>query len=441
MFESITKVVVIALEVIFAFGLVIFFHELGHFVVAKINGVAAPDFALGMGPEIFGVNWRGTRYKLCLFPIGGYVRMVGEEDDEELETTYPPNSNFRNKKPLQKISIIFAGPFMNYVLAVFLFAAAVMIWGVPRKQLLDFDRQSPRVTVLMAEVGKPAAKAGIRDNDTIVRAGGVEIKSAEDFQKVIHRSSGKPVKIVVRRPEGAATITVTPKFNKTKKHGEIGVALGHPEPRKIESVEKGSPADKAGLRKGDIILDFDGASFLKDSYTLPARSAELLIFRGEKNDPVSVTVAGSAGAPLGATLQPLFQRYGFFRAVAWGSDRCVFIIKITFGFLWKMINREMSTEEVSGPVGIIRYAAAFAQKGMNDFIHFFGLISISLAIINLFPIPALDGSRILFHTWEAIIRKPLDPRREALIHYVGFCLLMALLLLITYRDIRKILGI
>jgi regulator of sigma E protease len=529
-FYLILDYVKIAVEILFAFGVVIFFHELGHFALAKWNGVKVTDFALGMGPELFGVDYKGTRYKFCAFPIGGYVCMVGEEDDEELEASVPKENNFRYKNPLQKISIIFAGPFMNVILAILLFASIFVIWGQPRELPVSQDNISQSVVVSFSDPRMPAAKAGIRTDDVIYAIDGEKMAGIQSVEDYIIARPGQKMNVTVIRDGEKKDIEVTPKKKKEPrakigarlldgqqieklnnekrividsvfkdqaadqaglaegdvvlslddnnitsskkmvdyigKHadqavnfkilrgeeeleiavtptstewGEIGVMLGFPVPRMVESVAQGSSAEVAGLKKGDVILDFNGASFHDSEYKLPLTENTLLVYR-ENGETESITVKGEKGAVLGAKLLPTVQRLDPFTAIWQGTKYTGIMVVRVVDALSGMITRRVSADGVGGPVAIVQYASSFARQGLKDLIAFFGGISITLGLINLFPFPALDGSRIVFHIWEAIRRKPLDPAREGMIHYVGFCILMALIVFITYRDIRMWLG-
>ncbi len=431
----------ITVEIFIAFGLVILFHELGHFILAKINGVAAPEFAFGMGPEIVGFDYHGTRYKICAFPIGGYVKMVGEEDDEALEAGFPPEKNFRHKSPLRKISIIFAGPAMNFVLAVLLFGSIFMIWGVPRGVQVPADRLSKSVVVEFIDPRMPAARAGLQVGDIIATVDGKPAADTQSFIKFIRSHANKEISVGILRGGKSIDLKMTPKRNSAKNWGEIGAALSPPIPREIAGVGAGTPAAAAGLKKGDIILDFGGASFDGPEYRLAASKVDLLVYRRGMKKNIGITVEGVKGARLGASLVPTVVRINPANALWLGAKQSVLVVVGTYDALRGMIKREISADGMAGPVGIIQYAASFARQGLRDLIFLFGTISIGIGIINLFPFPALDGSRIVFHIWEGIRRKPLDPRRESLIHYVGFCILIALIILVTLRDIRLWLNI
>jgi regulator of sigma E protease len=529
-FHAVLGYLAIAVEIVFAFGLVILFHELGHFVVAKLNGVEAPEFSFGMGPEIVGVNWRGTRYKICLFPIGGYVRMVGEEDDETLEANVPRERNFRYKTPLQKISIVFAGPFMNVVLAIAMFAMIFMVWGIPRSLPIPEDGISKSVDVVFVDPRLSAAKAGLRTGDVVLSVDGRSFKDKIEMEGYIQTSGKKTVRLEVLRNTRKIELSVKPKYQsgergkigatlykaddkrspgggkyvavegvfagdpaekagmkagdvilavdgekitdtneviryikshadkkitfkidrggknlevamkpESRKSGDIGAVFDYPAPREVTSVVAGSPASAAGLKKGDVILDFNGANFEGADYAMPAKSVELHIYRANAA-PAAVVVSGKAGEPIGAGLLPTVERVGLFKALWYGTQRSFGMVAMIYYSIVGMIRRDVSTDGLGGPVAIVQYASSFARQGIKELISFFGAISITLAVMNLFPFPALDGSRIVFHAIEAIRRKPLDPHREGLIHYVGFCILIAFIILITIRDVRLWLG-
>ncbi len=429
------EILIIALEIIVAFGIVILFHELGHFALAKINGVAVPEFALGMGPEIIGINYHGTRYKLCLFPIGGYVKMIGEDDNEGLENSVPRSRNFRYKHPLQKISIIFAGPFMNYILAILMFAAVSFFWGIDNPVKVPLDITSSNVIVDFVDPRKPAGAAGLKPGDTILAVNGNTITQPKDFTDIIHKSSGRKVNLTIKHKGQIRNLTVTPKMNTVEKHGQIGVVLGTPIPRRIDSIQKGSLASAAGLRKGDIILDFDGESFTGSTYNMYTPTTTITYYREKSGTRKTITLDGAPGKNTGITLTPLVKKISLPSALARGARQSVDTVTATAYSLYLVFTAKVSGDDVAGPVGIVQYASTFAKRGLRDLILFFAFISVSLGVINLFPFPALDGSRIVFHIWEAIIGKALDPRKEGIIHYVGFCILMAMIALFTYRDI------
>jgi regulator of sigma E protease len=218
-----------------------------------------------------------------------------------------------------------------------------------------------------------------------------------------------------------------------------------PTPRVVEAVAPRSPAASAGLMKGDIILDFDKQDYSKENqYRAAEKVTALLVYRkGAKPDKFGIEIGpdkARIGQDIGLILQPVNQRMGVISAIKVGSWRTVYIIVQTGVAIKMMVNREMTAEGLAGPVGIIQYASTFARSGIQEFIFFFAAISVTLAIVNLIPFPALDGSLIAFFLWEGITKRPMDPKKQGMIIYVGFCILIGLIILLTIRDARLWLG-
>ncbi|MEW5945187.1 MAG: RIP metalloprotease RseP [bacterium] len=434
---TIVEFVRIAAMIVIAFGLVILLHELGHFIMAKIAGVDAPEFAIGMGPEVAGFTWGGTRYKVCLFPIGGYVKIVGEDQEEAPGT--PPERNFINKSTPVKISVFFAGPFMNYVLGFVFFASIYLIWGVPR-ELPVGDVYSERVVIAFPDPRKPAAKAGMRQNDTVLTVDGTPVKSREHFITLIGERAERETVVGILRGDKRFTVRVVPFRDETLGRGRIGVQIDSPVPRRIKSVDRDSPAWNAGLRPGDILLDVNDQVFLGERYKFSG-AIEVLKFTGEKKKPREIRVAAPGGGEtdMGVAFDPVFTRASIGTALGYGLNRTVSATLLLYVALRMLVEKKLSIGDVAGPVGIIQYASIFARSGLMDFFAFFGLISVNLAVINLIPFPALDGSRIMFHTLEALVRRPLDPRRMNFIHTVGLIILIALIAAVTLSDVMHLL--
>lgn len=329
------------------FGMLVFVHELGHFVIAKKNGVKVYEFAIGMGPALYKREYGKTLYSLNLIPIGGYVRMSPFEDKgEEL---CDPQEDFLNKSPLQKIAVAVAGPVMNILFAIILFT---IVSG------FSFGTMTNRVGELVE--GYPAQKAGLKEGDTIVSVGSVEVSSWEEITSELSKeqyAQGVTLGVVSKGEEVKKELHVVP----VEEQGRYVVGF---RPYVVRDVANALP------------------NGLKMTWRI---STEML------------------------------------------------------SFVQKLFTGRTATDDLSGPVGIIQVVSASAERGVIDVLFIAGVISLNLAILNLLPIPALDGSRILFSIVELLRRgKKIPQEWENRINFAGFALLMGLMLLLTYKDVLRI---
>lgn len=359
------------LYTIIVFGLLVIFHELGHFTLAKLVGVKVYEFSIGFGPKLFGFMIGETKYNLRIIPLGGYVRMAGmdpeddqreaagENDPEEAEqedttreelAAVSPERSFMHKSIPKRMGIIAAGPIMNFVLAILLFAVSFMAFGVP---------ENKNVIGGVLE-GKPAAQAGIKAGDVVKEINGTAMKTWEDIVNYIHKNPDKELTMEIARDGENKTYKLTPEKDKETKQGLIGISYPTRSPGLIESVKMGT-----------------------------AKTYEML--------------------------------------------------RLTVYFLGQMMAKQMPVE-LSGPVRIVGEIGKAAEMGIMTVINFAAFLSIQIGLFNLLPIPALDGSRLLFLGVEGLRGTPIDPSKENLIHLVGLVLLLLLMVVITYQDIAKMIG-
>ena len=340
--------IIIALIV---FSIVILFHEFGHFLLAKKNGVGVTEFALGMGPILFSFKRGETVYALKALPIGGSCAMVGEDTDETGE------SSFNSKKPWQRFSIIAAGPVFNFIMA-FVFAMILIL-------IIGYDTP----VVYSATEGGPAAEAGIQSGDVIKELNGKNIYTYKEFRtESLMNTSGKPLDIVLERDGQIYQVTVTP---------ELG----------------------------------------SDGY-------------------YHVQLLGGQRA-----------KTGFFGTFKYTALEVRYWITTTIKSLEKLITGQVSVKELSGPVGIVNmiddtYKESLSYGWLDVFVSMLNiaiLLSANLGVMNLLPIPALDGGRLFFILIEIIRGKPVSPEKEGWVHTVGFILLMCLMVFILFNDIQKLL--
>jgi len=338
--------IVIALIII---AILILVHELGHFIAARRIGIPVHEFSLGFGYKLFSIKKAETEYSLRLIPLGGFVRMAGEEPGD---TDNP--DGFNTRTPLEKMRVAFAGPFMNFVLAVLIFIYTFAVIGVAK----------PVNEAVIGEVikDKPAYEAGLKTNDKILAVNNQEVTSWNQFVSIIQKSqAGKPMQLKIDRDGRTLILSLTPVRNETT----------------------GKPI-------------------------------------------------------LGVYSQVSFERQGIISAIKLGFSQTYQMSVLLLSGLGMLFTGAASTADLAGPVGITNMVGEAARGGMVYLLSFTAFLSINLGILNLLPIPALDGSRIVFAMVEAIRRKPMDPEKEGFIHWIGFLFLMLLIVFATYNDIVKL---
>ena len=345
------------LSAVVVLGLLIFVHEFGHFLFAKLFGVGVEKFSLGFGPKVVGKQYGETEYLLSAFPLGGYVKMVGESPDAELSEEDQARS-FMGKHPLKRIVIVAAGPVFNLLFAALLFIIIYMI-GVPA------------ATTKIGEVvaGKPAAAAGVKTGDVVASVNGKPVSRWDEFSTMIADSKGVPLDIQLKRGGETLTVHVVPE-----------------------------------TREGKNLF-------------------------GEK---ISYPVIGVVAAG-----EMVTDRFSPPQAVVKGSQQCWKIIKLTFVSILKLIERVVPLDSVGGPIMIAKMAGEQASAGGVNFLAFMALLSINLGVLNLLPVPILDGGHLFFYSWELIFRKPVSMRARELAQQVGLVLLISLMVLAFYNDIVR----
>lgn len=321
-----------------AFSVLVIIHELGHFTLAKLNGVKVEEFSLGMGPKLFGIKGKETEYLIKAFPIGGYVKMIGEEGESA-----DPRA-FANKTPLQRLSIVAAGPIMNIILAIVLFAIVGGSKGIP----------VPIVDQLVNNA--PAMMVGIKPGDKIVKVNDKNIKTWDEFTQLFVVSKGEVMKIQLLRDSKVKNVEVKPVKNTKTNRYMIGIA-------------------------------------------------------------------------------PKESKLNFTESVKYGFNQTGFMVKETFGFFGKLFKGKVSSNEVGGPVTIIKVSGMAAKAGVMNLVLFTAFLSVQLGIFNIIPFPALDGGWICILLFQIITGKKLDDNKVGMINYIGFIILMSLMVLVTLKDI------
>ncbi|MCG8472235.1 MAG: RIP metalloprotease RseP [Desulfobacterales bacterium] len=431
-------------SIIVVLGVLIFFHELGHFLVARYFGVGVEKFSLGFGPKIFGKTVGMTEYRLSAIPLGGYVKMLGDSPDAEVKEE-EKHLSFTHKKVWQRMLIVAAGPFFNLVLAVLIYAGLAGVYGA--------SGLAPVVKAV--KPGFPAFEAGLAYGDRIAAVNGNEVVLWSDVVSAVEKSGGKPLSLTVDRNGDTRAVNLTPSkgstrnvFGETVPSWTLGIYVTEPV---IGVVQKDSPAEKAGVQVMDRFLTADGVPLYTWEDVVKA-------IAGSKGEPVTLEIdrSGEVVSLVIAAEQLdensdnwrigignhyneedfLTKRLGFFGSLSAGVSRTWLLGKLMVVGIVKMVQGKIPAD-VGGPIIISKMAGDQARVGISSLISFIAFISINLAILNFLPIPVLDGGHLLFFTIEWILGRPLGEKAQDIANRVGIFILMTLMIYVFYSDIMK----
>lgn len=331
--------IITTLATLFVFGLLITSHELGHFMIAKLSGVSVIEFAIGMGPKLFSFKRGETKYTLRMLPIGGYNKMLGEQEHSE-----DPRA-FSNKSPWKRLGIIIAGASMNFLIAVVLFFLVTYNIGIMKP------------IISKVEKNYPASAAGLQIKDKIISVNNMEVKSWNGFTDFVTHNDGKPFKLVLKRGNSNVEVLIKPVYNKSEKRYLIGIT--------------GTNV------KGDFIESI---------------------------------------------------RNGFYLT---GDS-----IKQMLGFLGNALHGKVNAADIGGPVAVVKLSGEFAAAGFWSLLYFTAFLSINLGVINLIPFPALDGGWVIILLYEGITRRKIDENKIGFVNFIGFAVLMGLIIVVTLHDFK-----
>lgn len=348
------------------FSVLVFVHELGHYLIARYNKVRVEVFSIGFGPEIYGwFDRAGTRWKLSAVPLGGYVKMFGEhdfEDDGAAKPMTPEDEkvSFHHKRLGQRAAIVSAGPLANFLFAIILLTGLFAIAGVP----------TPRAGIGSVQPDSAAAEAGLQPGDRIIEIDGESIAWFDDLRERVSRNAGNPLQLTVERDQEVIAVTAVPKA--TEVEGEDG------------------------LRQIGVL--------------------------GVSPDPAQIE----------------YQRLDPFRSLWTATERTVSLIGQIMGALWQIITGSRTAEELGGPLRIAQLSGQMAQGGIVSLIFFMAALSVNLGLINLFPIPMLDGGHLAFYAAEAVRGKPLDRRVQEFGFRIGMLFVLLLMIFATWNDLVQL---
>ncbi len=423
-------------------GVMILIHELGHFWAARYFDVKVEAFSFGFGPRLFGFRRGETEYKFSLLLLGGYVKMTGEQPSDE--NIHDPRS-FLAKPRWQRAIIAFAGPFMNMVLAVGLLTGLFMI---KYQKVADEDMQA---VIGHVTPDSPAAKAGIQDGDRIVKLDGKSNPTWEDVGLKTVTGAYQQMHLTIERNGRRFDTVVIPAPS-----DRTGGSAGWDERGEVQfaAIEPGYPADKAGLKKGDLLLSVDGqpihsvSKFQELTRNSGGKPLQIEILRnGQKSDvtvqPVYAKLDGPPRWMIGVgpqqKLKLVTTRLSFPEALNESLHENA-KDAVMFGQVIRgIVERRMSPKTIAGPIGIAQISGEAAREGPSAFVMLMAMLSMQLAILNLLPIPILDGATILMLFVEMIMQRDLSLNVKDAVLKVGFVFIMVLLAFVIYNDISRIL--
>ena len=412
-------------------GFLIFTHEAGHFFVAKLFRVRVLVFSFGFGQRLFGFRKGDTDYRVSLIPLGGYVRMAG--DTPEDNRPGDPDE-FLSKPKWQRFLILFAGPFMNLLIAL-VFIAVISMAGT----------ESLIVKPMIGEVspGKPAARAGLQIGDRIVAINGEPINNWDGLRMAISLHAATPLHVEYIRSGVRHATTMTPD-RENSEYGPVGRAGIRPWiDAAVGRVRPNSPAAKAGLRPGDVIVAANGRPVTQlaqlDEVFNQVKGAPITldVVRGAQRLRVVLpAVKSEAQDPYRGFLPPTeVRKLSLIPALRDSFDQNLKMLKYAFITLGRLVRGEASVKEFSGPISIARISGEMFRRGWMEVIALMAMISLQLGIMNLLPIPVLDGGHIMILLVEGVVGHDLSIRVKERVQQVGFALLAALMIVVLYNDV------
>lgn len=427
----------------FVLGVLVFVHELGHFLVARWHGVRVLTFSLGFGPKLLSFTRGDTEYCLSLIPLGGYVKMAGENPEDNPQGAA---DEFMSKSKWQRFQILLAGPAMNMALAV------IVLAGVLMQGDRVFAFLSRPAVLGVVQPNSPAAAAGLAAGDEVVRINGRAIATWEALDMAVSSKPDLDVEMVVRRSGAERTVTVRPASTKislqtdsTFEVGTIGV-LPDTYPL-IDAVNPGEPAEKAGLKAGDVIRSIEGTRVVYSrnvSDQLRQRAGQattMVIARDGAEMTITVTPEQRGDvAMIGVTLgsETVTYQPGAVEALATSVRRNVQTGALILVTLGELFTGQASPRQLMGPVGIAQLSGASARRGWVELFGLMASISLNLGLLNLLPIPVLDGGHMAIMGMEAIRRRDFSLVVKERIVFAGFVLLMALMVTVIYNDLTRV---
>ena len=414
-----------AVKIIFLLGFLILIHESGHFLIAKLFKVKVEEFAIGFGPKIFTKQGKETKYELRLIPLGGFVRMEGEEQRSDSERS------FNNASIPKRMGIVAAGAIVNIVFGILVYFIIVAVVGNNVSNIVDTTNE-----------GYIASEVGIISGDKIEKINNKKIRLKSDIDEILQNCNGEELTLLIERNNEEKEIKLKPTEEFTKSTGiYVSQAQTGDKATQIIQIEKGSNAEKDGLQANDVIKTINGVDVTGDVQKLvneiqntTSDKAKIEVERNNEIIELELTIDSIPTYYLGINFK--MAENNFTNNIYYAFYRTGDFLASIAENIKMLFTGNVGLDQMTGPIGISNMVSQ--TTGFADFMYLLALVSISLGITNLLPIPALDGGKLLILLIEAIRRKPMKEELEIGIQLVGFFILISLSIIISYKDILRI---
>lgn len=434
-------------------GVLVAFHELGHFLAARWVGVKVLKFSLGFGPRLFSRQVGETEYLLSAIPLGGYVKLFGEEEAEAL-TPDDRRRSFVHQDLWKKMLVVAAGPGFNFILAYLVYSAVLAAgFSVPIPSFKDIVSDVEAVLP-----GSPADVAGLKAGDRIIRIDDRDVSTTTELHEAVGKSGGKALTIDVRRRDSVKTFVVAPALveGSESADGEPAYRLGIEERAPVVTgILPGSPAAQAGFAEGDRVTKIaDTAihtwsqmtSIVRDH---PGQPLQFEVLRDGRPATLTVVPASEKGTADGkpiefgrigisAQSQSIIRAGSLWEIPVYGAVATWRWTELTVVGIYKMFTGEISSKNIGGPLTIANISGEAASQGASSLVFLIAMLSINLGVLNLLPIPILDGGHLFFFALEGILRKPLGERQREIAQQVGLVLLVCIMVFAFWNDIERL---
>lgn len=441
---------------ILALGILVFIHEWGHYIVAHKSGVKVEKFSIGFGPKIFSFMRGNTEFQISIIPLGGFVKLFGQDplaeaegDEKQAELIANHPESFSKQPLFNRMATVFAGPVMNLILFIFLMPIVYMV-GIKVPAILD-----EKPTILSVNENTPASEAGFQMGDTILSIDGDDMRTWENVSQWVLIHPNKTVEVEIERKGQNKTLKLT---TSETEYDKIKAGFAGFEPNLtqgikpfIGTVSPDSPAERAGFQSKDIITKIDGnlvqtweemTKIIKSSEGKEL-SIEFLRDNEINHTKIKPEFNSNAETWIVGISQTFFKekKFGFIPAIKAGLSESVELTKMMMKVLKLLFTGNMSIDSLQGPLQIAKASGEVAKAGLGEFLKFMAFLSLQLGILNLLPIPVLDGGHAMFMAFEGIFRKPVPYKIQNTLTHIGMFLLLFLMVYVTANDANRMFGI